>query len=349
MTPLDKFSTAIDAFDEYNLNDPNREIFEGKSYPKEILYAKRMTERLARFAPNANEAVQLAARCQHIGRWEILRSSYPQNKKGYLLWRAEEKMHHAQLAEKILRECGYDDQTIESVKFLVLKKELKTNADTQLLEDVICLVFIEYYLEEFAAKHPTEKVIDIIQKTIKKMSPLAIAAAHQLPISANTQSLLQQALATPMLFHFEEVFMANDIRCIPMAVRFKLDGCGIKLKLSEWNQFSVAERTELSLYPTPDEEQLINYKKRVQQLVFDHTGKEATTMQVEPKPAWAELEKIHEALLNKLKEYHWTISVSQWKALSDLQRFALTKLSRPSHENKNFAKAMKEFGLGEGI
>jgi hypothetical protein len=342
----DRFTKAIAGFDAYNSNDPHVEELEGKKISKEVLYAQRMTARLNLFAPDANESVQLAARCQHIGRWEILRSAYPEGKKGYLLWRAEEKQHHAKIAESVLKNCGYDSETIEQVKFLLLKKELKTNADTQLLEDVICLVFVEYYLEEFAAKHENEKVIDIIKKTTKKMSAKALEAIGQLSISAQAHTLLEQATSPSFLFQFEEVFMKDDIRCIPMMVRFKLDGCGIKLKLAEWNKFTVAERSKLASLSTENEEQLTDYRKYVQQLVLNHTGSEATDLPIEKNPAWANMNQVHDSLITKLKEYDWTISLSQWRALIDLQRFVLLKLSRPSHESKNFTKAVKEFGLG---
>ncbi len=343
----DKFEQAIAAFDSYNGNDPHHEECEGKKFPKEILYAQRMTERLTHFEPNASEAVRLAARCQHIGRWEISRSNYPMDKKGYLQWRNAEKLHHAKIAERILAECGYEAETIEHVKTLVLKKELATNAQTQLLEDVVCLVFIEHYLEEFAARHETGKVIDIIQKTIKKMTPKAIAAVDQLQVSYKTKSLLQQATSATELFRFEEVFMKDDIRCIPMMVRFKLDKCGIKLKLSQWNSFTAAERNRLAKYEATSQAQLLSYRKLVELMVLDRTGETATDMPIEQNPAWAHLTEIHESLLTKLKEFDWTISINQWKSLSDLQRFALIKLSRPGHENRNFASAMKEFGLAK--
>ncbi len=342
-----KFKQAIAAFDRYNQSDPNQEEFEGKKFPKEILYAQRMTEKLTHFEPKASEAVRLAARCQHIGRWEILRSTYPMDKKGYLQWRNAEKIHHAKIAERILSECGYESETIEQVKTLVLKKELATNAQTQLLEDVVCLVFIEHYLEDFAAKHETGKVIDIIQKTVKKMTPKAISAADQLHVSAKTKSLLKQATTTTHLFRFEEVFMKDDIRCIPMVVRFKLDKCGIKLELSQWNSLTIAEQNRLAKYEATSQAQLLSYKKLVELMVLDRAGETATEMPIEPNPAWAQLSEIHESLLNKLNEFGWTISIDQWKSLSDLQRFALTKLSRPNHENKNFASAMKEFGLAK--
>ena len=343
----DRFSKAIAAFDAYNTKDPNLEESAGKSFPKEILYAQRMTECLHKFAPTAHESIQLAARCQHIGRWEIPRNSYPITKKGYLQWRSEEKMHHAKIAESILTNCGYDSATIEKVKFLVLKKELHTNADTQLLEDVVCLVFIEFYLEEFAAKHDGEKVIDIIRKTVKKMSAAAIEAVGQIPVSPKMQSLLQQVVSPSSLFKFEEEFMKGSIRCIPMIARFKLDACGIKIKLEEWSQFTIAERTSLTILPSKTEAELINYRKHVQQLVLSHTGAGATDLPVEKNPAWSILTQLPESLIEKLKEFSWTLTLQQWQSLSDLQRFVLLKLSRPGHDNKNFPRAMKEFGLIE--
>ena len=186
----DRFAKAITAFDAYHQKDPNTEINNGQVFPKELLYAIRMTDRLARFAPNADEFVKLSTRCQHIGRWEIPREKYPMNKKGYLQWRTEEKMHHAKIAEGILSNCGYDRETIERVKFLLLKKELYTNAGTKLLEDVVCLVFIEYYLEDFAAKHDDEKVVDILRKTVKKMTSEAIKEVGNLKLPDRIRPLI---------------------------------------------------------------------------------------------------------------------------------------------------------------
>ena len=192
----EKLARASAAFDTYNEKDPNVEIHEGKSYPKELLYSIRMTERLEHFAPEAAEYHKLAARCQHIGRWEIPRNKYPLDKKGYLQWRNTLKQHHASIAEKILTECGYDTNTIDIVKFLLLKKQLYTNPDTQLLEDIICLVFVEYYLEDFAEKHKheEEKVVEILQKTLKKMSTRAINEAVQLVKSDHVKKLLEKAV-----------------------------------------------------------------------------------------------------------------------------------------------------------
>lgn len=184
---------AFQAFDAYNAKDPNQEQANGKTIAKELLYAERMTEWLNRYSPDASEHVQLAARCQHIGRWEIPRKSFPMDKKGYLQWRNKLKDHHAKIASEILASCGYPPGTIEAVQFLLLKKELQKNSETKLIEDIICLVFIEYYLEAFANQHDDDKVIDILQKTLKKMTPRAISTAVAIPVSAKVKGLIERA------------------------------------------------------------------------------------------------------------------------------------------------------------
>jgi len=189
-----KLKMAMDAFDQYNSKDPNGEIVDSKMVPKELLYAQRMTERLLIFCPDSPEYLKLAARSQHIGRWEIPRSSYPMDKKGYLQWRNKLKDHHASIAEPILKNCGYEEFIIEKVKALLLKKNLTTNPDTQTLEDVICLVFLEHYAEEFAAKHEDEKVVDILRKTIKKMSAKAIQSVEKLTLSDKIKSMIHAAV-----------------------------------------------------------------------------------------------------------------------------------------------------------
>ena len=193
MAATNLLQKAFSEFDAYNAKDPHEEEFKQQVIAKELLYAMRMTEQLHAFSPGAPEHVQLAARCQHIGRWEIPRSTYPMDRKGYLQWRNELKIHHATVADKILASCGYEQATIEKVKFLVLKKQLAQNPETQLLEDVICLVFVHYYLDEFAQRHDEEKVIDILRKTLKKMSPRAIEEALKLPMSDAIRELILKA------------------------------------------------------------------------------------------------------------------------------------------------------------
>lgn len=189
-----QFQKAIKLFDQANSQDPNVEIWEGKEYPKEVLYGERMTAMLESFDANASEEVQLAARCQHICRWEIPRSSYEMNRPGYLKWRTELKKYHAQKAIEILASVGYGTEIQEKVSFLLQKKQLKRNEDTQTIEDVICLVFLQFYFDPFVAKHSDEKIIDIVQKTWKKMSEKGHDAALQLSYSDQGLFLVKKAL-----------------------------------------------------------------------------------------------------------------------------------------------------------
>lgn len=190
-----QFKEAIAAFDALNEQDPNKEEVAGQLIAKEVLYAQRMTKSLSLFLPTASETLQLAARCQHLCRWEIPRKAYPTGRKGYHLWRTKLKELHAQKAGDVLEHVGYGQKVIERVQFLVLKKQLKKDAETQALEDVICLVFLEFYFEPFAAKHTEEKVIDILRKTWHKMSKDGQAAASKLPLSEDALALVSKALS----------------------------------------------------------------------------------------------------------------------------------------------------------
>ena len=195
MATSDKLLKAFELFDRANSKDPNTEVFMGREYPKEVLYAIRMTEKLNDFAPDASEALRLTARAQHIRRWEIPRESYEMNRAGYLKWRQDLKKFHAEKASEILKEVGYDQDIIEKVRFLLEKKQLKRNEETQTLEDIICLVFLEFYFEPFAREHPEEKVVDILQKTWRKMSKKGQEAALKLPLSQTSKGLVEKALA----------------------------------------------------------------------------------------------------------------------------------------------------------
>ena len=175
-----RFDAAIAQFDAANGQDPNRETSGGSSRPKELVYADRMSAMLARFVPDASEALQLAARCQHIERWKIPRSQYPQTRAGYQQWRASLRDFHADRAGGILRDVGYDDATIARVRGLIRKERMKSDPDAQALEDVVALVFLENYLEDFVATHADydeAKFVDILQKTARKMSARGRAAA----------------------------------------------------------------------------------------------------------------------------------------------------------------------------
>lgn len=195
MATSEKLLEAFYLFDEANAKDPNVETYNKKIYPKELLYATRMTDVLDEFAPNASEALKLAARCQHICRWEIPRSNYEANRAGYLKWRQELKKFHVKKASIILKQVGYAQDIIDKVEFLLLKKQLKKSKETQTLEDIICLVFLNHYFESFKQKHPEDKVVDIIQKTWRKMSLEGQKAALELSFSENAKKLIIKAIA----------------------------------------------------------------------------------------------------------------------------------------------------------
>jgi hypothetical protein len=185
------FERALAAIDAVHAEDPARE----GGRPKELVYAERMSAWLERLAPAAPEALRLAARCQHFRRWAIRRSDYPEGAAGYRKWRLDEAAAHAVLAGAVLAKAGYDAPAIEKVQALVRKENLKRDPDTQLLEDVGCLVFLEYYFGDFANKHDEAKLVAILRKTWRKMSPRGQHAALGLQLPARAQALLRQALA----------------------------------------------------------------------------------------------------------------------------------------------------------
>lgn len=171
--------------DQANALDPNQ---------KELPYSIRMTEWLRKLRPAASEALRLAARAQHICRWEIPRASFPMDRIGYLQWRKTLYEHHAAKAAAILRQAGYDPQTIARVEALLRKQQLKLDPEMQTLEDVICLVFLENYFSEFARDKDEPKVINILRRTWDKMSPQGREAALALDLSASDRALIDKAL-----------------------------------------------------------------------------------------------------------------------------------------------------------
>jgi len=146
-------------------------------------------------------------------------------------------------------------------------------------------------------------------------------------------------------FKFEEDFVEDNIRCIPMIARFKLDACGIKLKLKEWSQMNEEERVNVSEYPCNTPEEVQSYRQYLKAVILYRTSSVAQDMEVDKNPGWANKDVVPEILKQKLTELDFSMELKQWQGLNDLQRFVLIKLSRPSHENKNFPIAMHEFGL----
>ncbi|MEP5340864.1 MAG: DUF4202 domain-containing protein [Algibacter sp.] len=190
-----RFEIAIALIDKKNSEDINKYEVSGLDYPKELLYSLRMSRKLLQFKPDASKALQIAARAQHICRWKIARNEYPMDRVGYLKWRETLKKMHGDMTAEILNQVGYDKEFIDRVSFLINKKLIKKNEETQILEDTICLVFLDYYFEEFAAKHTDEKIIDILKKTWVKMSDNGHAAALKLPFSDKSLDLVKQAIS----------------------------------------------------------------------------------------------------------------------------------------------------------
>lgn len=195
MIDTQRLENTLAAFDAANLQDPNTEIVAGKTVAKEWIYGQRMSAQLTNFRADASEVLQLAARSQHICRWKIPRTDYPMDRTGYKKWRLDLAQMHGDIAGEIMASQGYDEPIISRVKDLLLKRSLKRDDEVQALEDVICLVFIEFYLEEFATKHEEAKLIDIIRKTWNKMSPNGHAAALKLPLNDSMLALVGKALS----------------------------------------------------------------------------------------------------------------------------------------------------------
>jgi hypothetical protein len=189
-----QFQQASTWIDAVNAQDPNQEIVQSKTYPKELLYSNRMYEKLMDFHPNASEAIQFASKAQHICRWKMPRESYPMDRVGYLKWREDLKKFHAKTTAEILEKAGYSQEFTDRVSFLIEKKLLKKDKETQLLEDVICLVFMEYYLDPFVQKHDREKLKNIILKTWNKMSDKGHEEALKINFSATNLQLIKDAL-----------------------------------------------------------------------------------------------------------------------------------------------------------
>lgn len=192
---LERFKLCMQAFDAANAQDPNQEIWEKTSYPRELLYAERLTDWVKKLNLQASEVLLLASRCQHLKRWEIPRTSFEEGRAGYLKWRKKLYQYHADEAEKILKKTGYDSESIEKVKSINLKKNLK-DPDTQTIEDALCLVFLEYQFSDFIKKTPPEKLPGIIQKTWAKMSEKAKAFALKLPFSPPELEFIEKSLAS---------------------------------------------------------------------------------------------------------------------------------------------------------
>ncbi|MGJ8649395.1 MAG: DUF4202 domain-containing protein [Opitutaceae bacterium] len=187
----ERFKQAIDKFDALNAQDTNLV----GDVPKELHDALAMTRWLEALYPDAGEVPHLAARCQHLCRWERPRSEYPEGRTAYLQWRSDLKKMHAEKSAAVLASVGYTTETIDAVVAVNLKQGLKSNADVQMIEDALCLVFLENQFEGYIGKWEDDKIVRILQKTWGKMSEVGHGAALKLPLSDKALSLVQQALA----------------------------------------------------------------------------------------------------------------------------------------------------------
>ena len=200
MKPAARMQDVLARIDEANGKGPHTEREGGVEHPKELLYARRMSVWLERLRPNAPPALRIAARAQHLERWAIPRDRFPMGRTGYLRWRTTLGAHHAERTAELMREAGFDDDTIAAVAALLRKEGLARavpDSDVQALEDCACLVFLEHYLEPFAKKHPHAKVVDILAKTWRKMSSAARSAALGVGVAPVVSSLLRSAGIDP--------------------------------------------------------------------------------------------------------------------------------------------------------
>jgi len=194
------FEQSMALIDTANSEDPNKETADGKDWPKELLYSQRMSDMLERYTPDADDAMKLAIRAQHIQRWKSRRDAYPMDRIGYLQWRKDLYKIQAQTAADLLAQAGYGEDVTDRVKQAVAKKGIRDNPDTQLLEDVADLVFIEHYMLAFVGRHPDYdegKWLDIVRKTWKKMSDRAqqFALSGGIKLPESLVPLIQKAVA----------------------------------------------------------------------------------------------------------------------------------------------------------
>jgi len=190
-----RFIRAVERFNAMNAEDPTRETADGKDWPRELLRAEQLARWIEKLRPDAGEPLRLAARCQHLARFRSPRSDYPEGRIGYLKWRTDQARLHAETAERILREEGYDDQTVQAVRRIVRKQNITTDPDVQTMEDALCLAFLEHEYASFCDKHTDRTLLAILVKTWQKMSPTARQIALGIPFSGRPGALLSRALS----------------------------------------------------------------------------------------------------------------------------------------------------------
>jgi hypothetical protein len=190
-----RFDEAIAAIDAANAEDPNTLEVRGAVRPKEQAHAELMTEWVRRLEADASDAQLLAARAHHLRRWSLPRSSYPEGRAGYLRWRTALKAQHAEEVAGLLAGAGYDDTTIDHVQRIIKKQGLGSDPAVQVHEDALCLVFLETQLASTTDQLGDDHMVDVIQKTVAKMSPAGLAHVGAIPMREHDRELIARALA----------------------------------------------------------------------------------------------------------------------------------------------------------
>lgn len=190
----DNFNKAVDLLTKAHGKDPNVELFNGQKVPAELLYTERIVECLNKVYPEASEELIIAGYCQHLYRWEMKRTEYPEGKIGYYKWRNYLSDYQASKAEAILKESGYNNEFIQQVINILKKLNIHRVEEAQMLEDAVCLVFLVYYMEAFSEGKTESALIQIVQKTWNKMSDKGHSEALKLDLPVNTKSIVTKAL-----------------------------------------------------------------------------------------------------------------------------------------------------------
>ena len=191
----DRLAAAASAIDEANRLDPTVIVVRGETMPLALAHGRLAAQWVERLAPSADDALRLAARAHHLRRWEVARTSYPDGRPGYLRWRRDQKARHAADVAAIMDAAGYDHTDIDRAQRLIRRELLGTDADTQVVEDAACLVFIETQLSTFAERLDHDRVLEVVRKTARKMSAAALTLVGELPLETEASTLLADALA----------------------------------------------------------------------------------------------------------------------------------------------------------
>jgi len=191
---MNKLEKAFELFDAFNKQDPGTITWEGVIYPAEYFYAVQLYNWVLKLAPAASEMVLLASRSQHIGRWKVPRNSYPEGKSAYLRWRTDLAKYHAETAGQLMLQAGYNLKEVKYIQQIIRKEQLRTNPEVQVIENALCLVFLQFQYEDFIVKHDDKKVITIIKKSWTKMTEPGRNAALTLHFSEKGKALILEAL-----------------------------------------------------------------------------------------------------------------------------------------------------------